>query len=551
MATGLSRESLIDRRAACRVAALLALFWMPVGFGPSAGESAATTPGASVYREGRLPDGRPLRGTREAGGYVEGEDAACANCHRRSGYGSIEGTIVIPPIIGPYLFRPPGDLVRDLSVPHFPGYRASRPPYDSATLARAIREGIGPDGRVLNPLMPRFDLDAASMAALEDHLRGLSAGPPPGVQDDALHFATIVTPDADPAAADAMVDIIERYFADHNQVVGASARPAAADKSDAYRVSRAWRLHVWRLTGPAERWESQLAGDLAREPAFAVVAGLGKASWAPVHRFCERMAIPCLMPIVDLPVDSERDFYTVYFSRGVLLEADLIAGDLATSGRRHVIQIARADDIGAPAAAAVSRALAASGIEVEIRAMPLEGTSSSLGIAGRVGPDDAVVLWLRPADLSRLPPAPPPGVRVYVSGLMAGREAAALPPDWRGEVRMAYPLELPERRAIHMNFPFGWMRGRRIAPRFEWVQVHTYLACQILSDTLTEMLDGYARDYLLERLESMVGHRLSNAYYPRLSLGPHQRFASKGGYLVRFGGPDHARPQADGGWRVP
>ena len=58
-----------------------------------------------LYREGVLPDGKPLRGARQAGEPVEGQAAACVNCHRRSGFGGEEGRILIPPIAGKYLFR--------------------------------------------------------------------------------------------------------------------------------------------------------------------------------------------------------------------------------------------------------------------------------------------------------------------------------------------------------------------------------------------------------------------------------------------------------------
>jgi hypothetical protein len=49
----------------------------------------------------------------------------------------------------------------------------------------------------------------------------------------------------------------------------------------------------------------------------------------------------------------------------------------------------------------------------------------------------------------------------------------------------------------------------------------------------------------------MVSRRLANAYVPRLSLAPGQRFASKGGYLVRFTGPAAEAIAADGEWIVP
>jgi hypothetical protein len=44
-----------------------------------------------------------------------------------------------------------------------------------------------------------------------------------------------------------------------------------------------------------------------------------------VQEFCEEERLPCLFPNVEAPAGSASDFYRVYFSRGVLLEAQLIA----------------------------------------------------------------------------------------------------------------------------------------------------------------------------------------------------------------------------------
>jgi hypothetical protein len=85
----------------------------------------------------------------------------------------------------------------------------------------------------------------------------------------------------------------------------------------------------------------------------------------------------------------------------------------------------------------------------------------------------------------------------------------------------------------------------------ERVQTDTYVACGILAETLNEMLDSFVRDYLVERVEVMLGHRMVNGYYPRLSLAPGQRFASKGGYVVRFADQTGAALVADGDWTVP
>jgi hypothetical protein len=85
----------------------------------------------------------------------------------------------------------------------------------------------------------------------------------------------------------------------------------------------------------------------------------------------------------------------------------------------------------------------------------------------------------------------------------------------------------------------------------ERVQTDTYLACVILAETLGHMLDSFVRDYLVERIEVLLSHRLVNGYYPRLGLAPGQRFASKGSYLVRFAQPSGTAVVADGAWVVP
>jgi len=72
-------------------------------FGPVLGlmvvgaHGATTNPAAlaqAVYRLGQLPGGKPLVGERPGLPALEGGQAACANCHRRSGLGSAEGPVV-------------------------------------------------------------------------------------------------------------------------------------------------------------------------------------------------------------------------------------------------------------------------------------------------------------------------------------------------------------------------------------------------------------------------------------------------------------------------
>jgi hypothetical protein len=535
--------------------ALLLILTLPI-----AAQATSSHAGESIFRDGMLPSGKPLIGAREAGIRVEGAGAACATCHRRSGFGTAEGAILIPPITGRYLFRSDGARIEDVDYLHVAqGFKPSRQAYSEATVAQAIRNGVGHDGRPLNFLMPRYNLDDRDMAELIAYLKPLSADNAPGVTGDTLHFATVITPDADPIKRQGMLSVLDRFFADKNEFVRGGERPMHSGRGVKYRVSRKWQLHVWELVGTPDTWQQQLQRHLAAEPVFAVISGIGGRTWEPVQRFCESEAIPCLFPNVDLPVVAEDDFYTAYLSKGVLLEAQLIAGHIAvsttTAAHRQVMQIYRKGDIGEAAAAAL-RATPANTV-MEMAEQPLVGTTGSVtaqqwaATIGRLGAGDVLVLWLRAQDLKALPTLPPSGVQVFVSGIMGELENSPLPAAWRDVARLTYPFDLPESRSVRMNFPLGWFKVRNIPVIAERVQSDTYLACGILSENLNDMLDSFVRDYLLERIEVMLSRKLTSAYYPRLSLAQHQRFASKGGYLARFANAEGTHLVADGQWMVP
>ena len=529
----------------------------------------------TLYRHGVLPDGTPLRGERQGGEAVEGQAAACANCHRRSGFGVEEGRIVIPPINGKYLFRE--GSTDALAMAH-PGTEAATPRrsrYNSETLARAIRDGIDPDGRTLDYLMPRFALDDASMQLLIGYLRELSSHPAPGALTDILQFATIVTPDADPAKRDAMIEVLNHFFGNKNAYYRGADPPLQSERRIHFRVLRRWQLHVWELKGTPDTWEEQLERDFKAEPVFAVISGVGGRTWEPVHEFCEHQGIPCLMPNIDLPVVDEKAFYPVYYSRGVLLEADVMAQRLAAAApaaaagapgesatrneapapgatSRRIVQIFRPGDIGAAAARALATALVPSGAQVVLKELKAKSPARELaGLVREARSSDALILWLHPADLGALPERAALPATVLVSGLMGGLERAPLPSSWRAAARLTYPFALPSQRAIAMDYPLGWYRIQQIAVSDERTQTDTYLACSILAEAASTMLDNFVPDYLVERVEVELSHRIINGYYPRLGLAPGQRFASKGAYLVRFSEPTGTRIVADGDWVVP
>ncbi len=515
--------------------------------------------GTLLYRTGLLSSGQPVEGTRGSAESLLGPQAACANCHRRSGLGSEEGRSVIPPITGRFLFHPHTGSAADIELPFVPGARPARAPYTEETLARALREGIDADGRQMSYLMPRYALGDADMAALIAHLKTLDRRKVPGVSETELHFATIITPDVNPADRRAMLDVLEHFFTDRNNTQRLPSAQSMVPSGNAlyvkgmFKVTRRWVLHIWEPQGPASTWNAQLQKAFAAQPVFAVVSGLGGANWEPVQQFCEQTAVPCLFPNVELPpANADQGYYSLYFSRGVLLEADLIRQALTSdtgSPVKRVIQVYRQGDVGAVAAAALAAPLPTAGVQVTAVALPANAKAPAVAAAVKgAGAGTALVLWLRPADIAALPDVPESVV--YLSGVMGRVDENPLPAAWRDRAHVAYTVDLPDLRRVRLDYPLGWFRVRKIPVENLRVQADTWLACGLATETIKHMVDTFVPDYLVERLEDTTEHRIITGYYPRLSLGPHQRFASKGGYLVHaVAGLSQWSP--DGPWMAP
>ncbi len=516
----------------------------------SAADTAADTAakaGARLYESGLDRGGRPIIAVRRGGAQLAGQDAACTNCHRRSGLGTFEGSLRIPPVAWRLLSRSGAQIAADRALPHVLGFTTTRPAYTPQTLARALRDGIGADGHALSWIMPRYQLADADVRALQAHLAQLDPDPPAGATSGQLLFSLVFTPGLDAATEAAVVAVFEQTFADHNAELGGAGHGGGGGAG--YDVLRHWQLDVWRLEGPAQAWPAQLERRRAEHPPFALVGGAGGGDWSAIGDFCESHRLPLILPAPDAPSVRSNAFYGIYFHRGVTLEAALVAHEL---GMRPgpplpVTQVYRAGDAGEVAARALRAELGPrwplTDVVLPTSSMPPDRAFDPL-------PADASqvrVFWLRPSDLAALP-APAKKGPAYVSGVMASDDLGWTA-GWQEIPLLTYPWETPTRRRIAMNFPAGWFRvkGQPMLPGH--AQTDAWLAAQVLTQALADMQDAYYPEYLVERVESLLGHRLTNAHYPHLSLAPGQRFASKGAYLTRVERDGSLVPE--GPWTIP
>lgn len=520
--------------------------------------------GKRIYREGLLPSGKPLRGTMQNGVVLSGADAACVRCHRRSGLGGVEGQNTVRPIAGRLLFEPPPDLgiPRPDSQRPAPssGATGARPAYSKAALARALREGVDPAGRSLDALMPRYDLSDDDIALLVGYLAQLGQESVPGVTGSDIRFATIVAPGVSETQEKAMLDVLQAFFGDKNADTRLEKRRKAVGSEQMYSFFRSWKLHTWRLDGPPDTWKEQLDEHYRQQPVFALLSGIGAGAWQPVHEFCERREIPCLFPNTDASVIPEAGYASFYFSRGAALEAEVVAKHLADAGQSGAIVQVFRDDAGGralaqslrtamrgrnPGAAVIDRPLAAGQPVPEAFWPEILDTNRPA----------TLILWLSDADLGglfALRDVPPQLSSLYLSASLASQADSTRQADgWLEKIRLVYPFELPDRRVQRLARLRAWLRARNVPLQDERIQANTYFAATLVGEVLAHMGGNFSRDYFIERIEQMTEQSLFPSVYPRLSLGPGQRFASKGEYVARFARDDLHMTTPLSVWVVP
>ena len=259
----------------------------------------------------------------------------------------------------------------------------------------------------LSEVMPRYSLSDADMGVLTAYMRSLSVQSSPGVleQERTIRFATVITPGIEPERKKILLDMLKTAFMQKNAstVTGnASRRHMVTAAEFVLGTENKWALDVWELTGAPETWAAQLQGYNRLAPPFALLSGLSNTTWAPVQEFCETQRVPCWFPSVKMPPQQVKTpRYSFYFSRGLGLEADVLAEQFKSANapgeRSNLIQIFRSSNASTDAVAEVSRRASSSLTIENIDLDALPASEATAVVAKRVAatqPKDAVMLWL-------------------------------------------------------------------------------------------------------------------------------------------------------------
>jgi hypothetical protein len=537
--------------------------------------------GEKMYRDGLLRSGAEIQAVIKDDVQVNSASFSCVSCHLRSGIGSIEGQILSPPtnwakLSKPYYQYPP--IIPDPNKPApknmmdrpdaKPIYR---PAYTVEALAKAIRFGVDPAGRSLNAVMPRYLLDDPDMDVLIAYLKTLSAEHSPGASKKEIRFATVIAGDVPGDQRKELLAILDAVINDHNLKVrkknkklnyGGNRFEDASFNYPFFALSR------WELTGSPETWRDQLEEHYRKEPVFALLGGIASGGWKPMHDFSEKHKVPCLLPITDLPVVSDNDWYTLYFSKGAWQE-----GEAAARYLDRLVEL----PVDAPVLQIIEDSDTARGVAAGFGAAWQElSRTAPLTISLKVGESlsketlhekirsskpSVILLWTSDqtgALLAELASGASVPQRVHVASTLIAHRLNTVPEKARPFTYISYPYRLDEGKELaHINAR-AWLTknavpvpGLRISSKlfaltkvllepFQIVKRDFNPAGQgeglvIMEEQFEMMLHvrrNYYRDYLFDVIGMMSDDE--SLAYERVSFGPGQRYISKGCYIIQL-----------------
>jgi hypothetical protein len=272
-----------------------------------------------------------------------------------------------------------------------------------------------------------------------------------------------------------------------------------------------------------------------------------------VHSFCQQEKVPCLFPSIPLPPENQG-FYPFYFSRGVALEAEVLAKHLRDQGKnapQRFVQVYRDDEVGRGAAEVFQRSL--KDLDIRFETLVLKGGDSSelTRAMSTLTARDGVMLWMNPADIkllggidSKLLPA-----NVYISGFLAEGHYQNMAENLKRLVHVIYPYDLGSKSLANLTKLKAWLKMWKLPLVDDTFQSEVFFNLLLLTDITSQMLDNYYRDYMVERTEDMLSLGANVTTYPNLELAYGQRFASKGAFIAHFG--SDGKLVAESEWIVP
>ncbi len=501
--------------------------------------------GKKIYLHGKLSSGEDVIATTIGDVQLSGEQAACVNCHRHSGLGSSEGSTIAPAITGEILFSEQKIKAhRYQPLTKQAAYELDRPAYTENSLKNTLMSGIDINGKPLEQLMPRYTFAENDYKHLYAYLNSLSINNK-GVTDTTLHLATIIDERASTTKINTMLSTLERYISDLNSGTRREVERTAQapiQKEWLYQGYRKYKLHVWKITGEPDSWQKQLNNYYDKTPVFAVVSGISKNSWNSIDKFCNTREVPCILPNTKTPGYSANNFYTLYFNAGPYNDASVITRyfhDKAIDNNEagNILQLFDGSSYSEVAKNTLHDGITANE-KYNISSVSLDAISNKHDIDQYIkNKNTTVIIWSEKLDASL--------VEVLSSNknniksvfipyyLATSNETRKKLKNIGIDIFTSYPYVKPSSEARATIRSSAWAKSRKIDTTEKAVFTNTFTAIKTLMNAIKHTRSHFNRAYIIELIEHKLDKAVLTGMYPKLTIGPNQRYASRGGYIMK------------------
>jgi len=479
--------------------------------------------GKYIYEVGRSRSRRVITADLQSGqGPAPASILPCVNCHGADGRGAEDYEGIAPLDINWYALSGSGRHEHSQR-----GHAA----FDEGAFARAVVEGVDPDGNELDRSMPRYNIADEDIADLIAYLKIMDSQFDPGLTGTSVRLGTVLPLEGELAGLGvAMKNVLETYFA---------------------RVNAAGGIHGRRLELVVGSWADTrdpliwAARDLIdNEPLFALLSGYMPNYDAEFEALANEKKLPLIGPYTALPPEPDDDSapprrYAFYATAGLRQQVEALV-KAASSGydardRRLAIVVPRVqhyDELGA-AGRRFARELGFA--DVAVTPYPFEQFDAAATVLSLAEARMDAVLFLGSADelleFGNAAAAAQWLPYLLAPALLAESRVFDLPKSFSNRVLLAY-ASLPadytaegtaEFEALHDSGGFDY--------NYSLAQVSAYTAARIAVEGLRRAGRKLTREGLTASLEKLDGYQ--PGLVPAVSYGPRRRIGALGAHVVR------------------
>lgn len=487
--------------------------------------------GKSIYMEGRSLSGEEIAALLGAPPTrVSATVLPCVNCHGPDGRGKPEGGVYPSDLRWDSLARSYGN--------RHPTGRKHRP-YDEASFARAVREGVDPSRNRLGAAMYRYEIGDRDLSDLIAYLRVLDRDVDPGVLADEIRIATVLPVDGRWAPAGrSLRKLLEGLLGEINERGGIFHRrialevvPAGLDPEQALR---------------------DLDRLLERSPAFAIVSPFLPEGLTGLTDLADLRRIPVIAPIGP---GAERaggeSRFVFHLTPGPAMQARALVDHArrdAEPGRLRALLYAPDRDRDRGLADAVAARSAEKGVELAARVLYAADTfPTAADLAGLREGDRVFFLGEARECAALLESARALGrepSRVYLLGSRLDGSIFSAP---RGgpAIFAAFPNSRSAQSARAVE-EFQALLGRHdLAGDRSSLLIAGYCGVRLLLEGLEQSGRDLRRESLLFHLEGL--YRFETGLMAPLTFGRNRRVGACGAYVVEVD-REHRALICDGDW---